>query len=239
MEYGYIYKITNLINGRIYIGQHKGTFTPKYLGSGIVIERAIKKHGRENFRLEVLAFATTKEMLSGLEKKFIYEYREVFGNEFLYNLANGGQGGIHSEEHQKKLNLSHTGKRQSDEVQRKRGRKISSALKGRVALNKGKPMSEEQKNKLRGLVRSEEHRKNLSISLKGRTVWNKTDSNIECEGCGKIIHRKPFIIKRAKHHYCSKECRFSKNDTQATGSNIVPPLIGAQNRLQEKAVKVS
>ena len=83
-DYGYVYKTTNLINGKIYIGQNKGTIDLSYLGSGKLIFRAIKKYGRKNFRLEVLAFATTKPMLDGLEQKYIYEYRQVFGREFLY-----------------------------------------------------------------------------------------------------------------------------------------------------------
>ena len=32
--YGYIYKTTNLVNGKIYVGQHKGEFTEDYIGSG-------------------------------------------------------------------------------------------------------------------------------------------------------------------------------------------------------------
>ena len=81
-EYGYVYKTTNLINGRIYIGQKKGTINLSYLGSGKLIEKAILRYGKNNFRLEVLAFATTKPMLDGLEQKYIYEYRQ---QQFLYH----------------------------------------------------------------------------------------------------------------------------------------------------------
>jgi len=44
-----IYKTTNLINGKIYIGQ-SFKHNCKYLGSGIFLKRAIKKYGIENFR---------------------------------------------------------------------------------------------------------------------------------------------------------------------------------------------
>lgn len=91
-NYGYIYKTTNLINGRPYIGQKKGLFKLNYLGSGKLIIRAIKKYGKQNFKVEVLAFATTKDMLDSLEIKYIYEHRQVFGK-FLYNITKGGEGG--------------------------------------------------------------------------------------------------------------------------------------------------
>ena len=59
--YGYIYKTTNLINGLIYVGQHKATkFEPnRYMGSGNNIKAAIKEFGKENFKCELLDTAET------------------------------------------------------------------------------------------------------------------------------------------------------------------------------------
>jgi hypothetical protein len=44
----YIYKTTNLINGKIYIGKrsHKNPEKDKYLGSGNVLKQAISKYGK-------------------------------------------------------------------------------------------------------------------------------------------------------------------------------------------------
>ena len=50
--FGYIYKTTNLINGKIYVGKHKGAFTEKYLGSGVHLKRAVKIYGKECFSVE-------------------------------------------------------------------------------------------------------------------------------------------------------------------------------------------
>lgn len=66
-NYGYIYKTTNLINGRIYIGLKTGEFNSDYFGSGVLIKRAIKKYGKENFRIRVLAYANNLEMLDSLK----------------------------------------------------------------------------------------------------------------------------------------------------------------------------
>ena len=111
--YGYVYKTTNLINGRIYIGKHHGGILPGYFGSGLLLKRAIKKYGRENFRLEVLSYGSNQLMLDGLEKKHIYEYRQVYGQSFLYNVADGGEGSpgvIRSQEERKKRSEAQKGK---------------------------------------------------------------------------------------------------------------------------------
>lgn len=90
--FGYIYKTTNLINGRIYIGQKSGTFSPSYLGSGWILIKALHKYGKNNFKIEVIAYATSKKMLNSLEIKYISKYRQIFGREFLYNITDGGEG---------------------------------------------------------------------------------------------------------------------------------------------------
>ena len=49
----HIYKITNLINNKIYIGQHNGK-RPWYFGSGKLLKYALDKYGRENFKKDIL-----------------------------------------------------------------------------------------------------------------------------------------------------------------------------------------
>ena len=47
-----IYKTTNLVNGKIYIGQDSNN-NPNYLGSGKLLKYAISKYGIENFKLSI------------------------------------------------------------------------------------------------------------------------------------------------------------------------------------------
>ena len=91
--FGYVYKTTNKINGKIYIGlKQKSTFDTSYLGSGNLIQRSIKKYGKDAFRVEVLDWAPDKKSLDLLEQYYIKMYRAT-DNSIGYNIANGGQGG--------------------------------------------------------------------------------------------------------------------------------------------------
>ena len=88
---GVIYKTTNLVNGKWYIGKDERN-RPWYLGSGILLRKAVQKYGKENFRKEILDNAKTKEDLAELEKKIITETNAV-NDPMSYNLAAGGKGG--------------------------------------------------------------------------------------------------------------------------------------------------
>lgn len=92
--FGYIYLTTNLINNKMYIGKHKSqSFDINYYGSGKILKQAISKYGIENFKNEILYKADSNEELNIYEKRYIKEYREKFGRQNLYNIANGRDGG--------------------------------------------------------------------------------------------------------------------------------------------------
>ena len=92
-SFGYIYKTTCLRNRKVYIGQKYGAFKSTYLGSGLLISRAVNKYGRDSFKVELLTQAKNSKKLDRLEKKFIADYRKIFGRDKLYNIADGGLGG--------------------------------------------------------------------------------------------------------------------------------------------------
>lgn len=92
--FGYIYITTNLINGKKYIGRHKSKiFDPRYLGSGIILTKAIAKYGRKNFKVELLCECNSSEELDDKEKDCIKEYDAIESNEF-YNIAEGGHHNV-------------------------------------------------------------------------------------------------------------------------------------------------
>lgn len=86
------YKVTNLINGKFYVGVHKTKkIEDGYMGSGTNIKRAIIKYGKENFKREILEkFSNEKEMFE-FEKNFIDE--TFLKKSDTYNINQGGFGG--------------------------------------------------------------------------------------------------------------------------------------------------
>ena len=88
----YIYLTTNLINGKQYIGQHKGLPNDNYFGSGTAISRALKKYGKENFKKEILCYCESREEADEKEKYYIQKFDAV-NNKNFYNNSEGGLGG--------------------------------------------------------------------------------------------------------------------------------------------------
>jgi len=151
----WVYKITNKINGKIYVGQsHKKR--SMYLGSGNLIKAAVNKYGKENFIKEWIDQALTQEEL---DKKEIYWIKNLNAQDknIGYNIADGGWNAFTMNDETKK--------------------KISETLKGKYvgenAFRKGIKLSEEHKlaiseaNKGRNKLVSEETRRKMSLSRIG------------------------------------------------------------------------
>ena len=84
-----IYKTTNVINGKYYIGKHQTeNLNDDYIGSGKLLNNAIKKYGAENFHKEILHICESEKEMNTLEKILVVPDRETN-----YNLCPGGQGG--------------------------------------------------------------------------------------------------------------------------------------------------
>jgi hypothetical protein len=87
-----IYKITNKINGKIYIGKHQTKdLNDGYMGSGKLIQAAIQKYGLNNFDKEILFIFKTEREMNAKEAELVTE--EFVKEDTNYNLCPGGQGG--------------------------------------------------------------------------------------------------------------------------------------------------
>jgi integrase len=92
-----IYKTTNLLNGKYYIGKHKcSSLDDGYLGSGTILNKAIKKYGKENFKRETLFTFDNDDDMNNKEKELITE--EMINDPMVYNIHPGGRGGFTLEE---------------------------------------------------------------------------------------------------------------------------------------------
>jgi group I intron endonuclease len=161
--YGCIYKITNLVNNKVYIGQStrvSRVIERKYKGSGKVIHLAIKKYGWENFKVEILEYAENQNELNDKEPAYIKHYNSLAPNG--YNIKKGGaQGG--------------PGNKFSEESRAKC--RLNSATKGKPSWNKGKRMPDTMRKKMSDLTAGENnyfYGKRLIGSLNG--MFGKTHS---------------------------------------------------------------
>ena len=170
-----IYKVTNKLNGKIYIGKHQ-TNNPNddYYGSGKFIKAAIKKYGKENFIKEVLFEFNTEIEMNNKEREIITE--DFVSREDTYNAGIGGEGGPHFKGknhgiYMQKINSSFEHRK-----------KISDGLYNYYKENdhnmKGKERSNDFKNKISdvrtGVNHSDKTKEKIKQSLKGKKHSEET-----------------------------------------------------------------
>ena len=84
-----VYKITNTVNGKTYIGKHQTQdLNDGYMGSGKLLKKAIRKYGLDKFTKEILHVFQTEEEMNLKEKELVVVSEET------YNLCDGGRGGF-------------------------------------------------------------------------------------------------------------------------------------------------
>ena len=190
--YGFIYVTTNLINGKMYVGQKrvnkKDAHWKIYLGSGTILKKAIEKYGKENFDRKIIDIAFNQYELNSFEYYYTKVFDSVNKNNW-YNLHYGGEVGIRthynlSEEGRQKQLANHPwkGKHHSDETKKK----MSEAAKKREA-----------KKKENNYQVSEETRKKLSACNKGRIGKNRKKVN-QYNMDGKFIKTWDFSVDASK-----------------------------------------
>ena len=118
--YGIIYKTTNTINGKIYVGQHKTQIIDDgYVGSGKLIRRSIEKYGAENFIREVLEVVYSREE-AGVREEFWIRELDATNPAIGYNITQYAWGGQpHTDESRTKISTAHTGRVLSEETKQK------------------------------------------------------------------------------------------------------------------------
>lgn len=101
-KYHYIYKTTCLITNKYYIGMHStSNLDDGYQGSGTILARSIRAHGKENHQTEILEFLPTRKDLKQREAELVNE--ELINDVMCMNLQLGGGGGFVNEDHYNKF----------------------------------------------------------------------------------------------------------------------------------------
>ena len=174
-----IYKITNKITGKCYIGQTIQSLQRRWYkhchdNRCPALRDAIKKYGQDNFTIEVIDTATTIDELNEKEIYWISFYNSLVPNG--YNLQTGGKNSRCAESTKKKLSELNRG-----ENHPLWGTHRSQAVRDAVS------------NARKGIKFTDEHRKHLSESHKG-VVNECLLKKVKCVETGQIFNS----IKEAK-----------------------------------------
>lgn len=215
----YLYKITNQLNNKVYIGQsnkererwrqHK--YYARQVKPRQFIHRAMKKHGVENFFYEVIATCLTQMDADAIEVLLIKQY-DSRNKEKGYNIAMGGDsawnaglpkerqpmyGKHHTKISKDKSSQSNTGVKKpphTEEWKKEASRRL-----------KGHKVSEETKNKISqsqiGKLVSNETREKIGESSRGRLATKETKLKMSLAQKGKaksVKHVKNMILAHRK-----------------------------------------
>lgn len=218
-----IYKIRNLLNGKVYIGQSVN-ITARLNDHKKLCRRrknhhlynSFNKYGIENFEFIVLEWITDKNKLSEAEQ-FWMDFYTSYNPEYGYNLrpkAESNRGHKHTEETKRNMALNNTkymlGKQHTKETRLKIG-----------LGNKGKAVSEKTREKislvLKGTTLSEEHKLNISLGKLGKKrkpFTDDTKKKMADSHKGKKItdeHRKNMSISR-NVYLAKRKAKIIKNE---------------------------
>lgn len=207
----YIYKITNLVNSKTYIGQrtlretYRTALADMYWGSGKLLKRAQDKYGLENFKKEILIEGFfTKDELNRFEKCMIRVER--FLGKAEYNIADGGEGWSEGmrDAHKAAMTAEHNQKtsealkkRWSSMTPEERSKKVFGG-KHHTKGTTGFKFSDEQKQKM------SESRKGENNGSFGKHWFTNGIENVKCEICpdgfrpGRYLGGKPKVKKPRK-----------------------------------------
>lgn len=170
-----VYKTTNLVNGKIYVGQHHTSADDGYFGSGKLLKRSIKKEGIDNFKRDILEYCTSANV-NEMEIFWIAELNAT-NKDVGYNITKGGQRQINTKSHNENISNGKLGYKMTDE--HKQNASKTFFKKGQIPWNLNKSMSEDTKQKLRdinlGRKMSKESVEKMSKSHKGKRPYIQND----------------------------------------------------------------
>lgn len=180
-----IYKITNIADGKSYIGQTIEGIDARWsdhvwkakaaMYPNIYLHNAIRKHGVEKFQRNILCECGTKEILDIMET-FMIMVHKAHISDGGYNMTWGGEG-LNGYHHtiETKRKIGEANAHPTEETRRRKSEwPRSDEMRKKISVSsKGKKMSDEAKEKMRkakiGKKFSEEHKRNMC----GKIPWNK------------------------------------------------------------------
>lgn len=173
MKYYLIYKITNLVNNKIYIGAHETMDKDdSYMGSGKYLKRAQQKYGIDKFKKEILFECDSRESMFLKETEIVDE--EFVARLDTYNLKVGGDGGWDfCNLNGKRISIENQNKDKMKMIERMKQTKASFSQEKKDAISQKLSISLKLYNEIYGSIwlgkcHSEKTRKQMSKSHQGK-----------------------------------------------------------------------
>ena len=171
-KYHFIYKTTNVLSGKYYIGMHStDNLEDGYLGSGTRLRYSINKHGKENHKLDILEFCESRELLKEREEEIV-SLNEIAKKDCI-NLKVGGYGGLSDEEHHQ--NFIEAGKQNLINTKEKREASLKITRSSLEYKEKMRKMKKEYYENNVGTFKGKKH--SDETKMKMRKPKNKRESN--------------------------------------------------------------
>lgn len=152
-KYHVIYKTTCTVTGKWYIGMHStDDVNDGYMGSGSIIARSIKKHGKDNHVIEIVEYLPDRKSLSLREEEILT--KELRKDPMCMNIRSGGTGNQPGKalKEETKTKMSVSLKKMWAELKEsgyKKPKQSQEQIANRVAKNLGQKRSEETKQRMR------------------------------------------------------------------------------------------
>jgi len=172
-KYHFIYKTTNLLSGKYYIGMHStDNLEDGYLGSGNRIRLAVRKHGKENFKREILEYCETREEL-GKREEDIVNLDEIAKVECMNLIVGGVISGFMDEEHMIKCSVAGQKafrEKFNNDLNYKKEILVKMSLGAIKAMSEGKMKPWSETYDWTGKNHSDETKHKISESMKGKNA---------------------------------------------------------------------
>lgn len=236
VPYGYVYRITNKVNGKVYIGLRKLTRDKtwrQYLGSGKLIKAAISKYGADSFTKSFISYAFSEDELQQQEWNEIQRLKAQGSAE--YNLFTGKGAGGDTFSRLKTQTLDEVRAKQSKGI--RESEKHKNSLAKRKQVTKQRHLSEYELHRNEIIRRYEQERENIadlsnfyhipytfirefliadgvtirkSQSMHGHAVSQSQRDKVSKSLKGKALNRSK-TIKICQNEKCSKEVGIDGN----------------------------
>lgn len=157
-----IYKVTNTLNQKFYIGAHATTEpNDRYFGSGVRLRNAIKKYGKHSFAKEILYSFNTSEEMFAKEAELVTE--DFIARDDVYNMHVGGHGAPRGNTYGKKS--WRTG---NEPFAFKEGNRAAAGNQHTAESRRAIGVAKLGNQHARGKIRSAETRRKISIARQGK-----------------------------------------------------------------------